>query len=77
MAGEAGNWLAGLKHGGIGWVAGFVGLWLVVELGKMAFGKKKLKFDQAVDWQIKEPVGEVDPMLFVIDGEEIDWWDLF
>ena len=77
MAGTAGNWLSGLKHGGIGWLAGFLGLWLVVELGKMAFGKKKLTFDQAVDWQVKEPVGDEDPMLFVIDGEEIAWWDLF
>jgi leader peptidase (prepilin peptidase)/N-methyltransferase len=77
MAGEAGNWLAGLKHGGIGWVAGFVGLWLVVELGKMAFGKKAMKFDKPVEWRLKEPEGEQDPMCFVIDGKEIPWWDLF
>jgi leader peptidase (prepilin peptidase)/N-methyltransferase len=77
MAGVGGNWLSGLKHGGIGWVAGFVGLWFVVELGKMAFGKKAMKFEKAVDWHLKEPEGEQDPMLFVIDGDEIPWWDLF
>ena len=77
MAGTAGNWLAGLKHGGIGWLAGFVGLWLVVELGKLAFGKKALRFEQPVAWHLKEPVGDQDPMCFVIDGEEIPWWDLF
>ena len=77
MAGQAGNRLAGLKHGGIGWVAGFVGLWFVVELGKMAFGKKAMRFEKPVDWHLKEPVGDQDPMCFVIDGEEIAWWDLF
>lgn len=77
MAGEAGNWLSGLKQGGIGWVAGFVGLWLVVELGKMAFGKKALKFDKPVEWSLKEPEGDLDPMCFVIDGDPIPWWDIF
>lgn len=77
MAGEAGNWLSGLKQGGIGWVAGFVGLWGVVELGKMAFGKKAMKYEKPVAWHLKEPVTDTDPMLFVIDGEEIPWWDLF
>jgi leader peptidase (prepilin peptidase) / N-methyltransferase len=77
MAGEAGDWLSGLKHGGIGWVAGFGGLWVVVELGKMAFGKKAMKFETPVAWHLKEPEGEQDPMCFVIDGEEIPWWDIF
>ena len=77
LAGEAGNWLSGLKHGAIGWIAGFVGLWLIVELGKMAFGKKALKFDKPVEWSLKEPEGDEDPMLFVIDGEPIAWWDIF
>lgn len=77
LGGEAGNWLSGLKQGGIGWGAGFVGLWLVVELGKMAFGKKAMKFDKPVGWSLKEPEGDQDPMLFVIDGEGIPWWDIF
>lgn len=77
LAGMAGNWLTGLQHGAIGWGAGFVGLWLVVELGKLAFGKKSLKFEEPVAWHLKEPVGEDDPMCFVIDDEEIAWWDIF
>jgi leader peptidase (prepilin peptidase)/N-methyltransferase len=77
MAGTAGNWLSGLKHGGIGWLAGFMGLWCVVQLGKMAFGKKALKFDKAVEWHLREPEGDEDPMCFVIDGEAVPWWDMF
>lgn len=77
LAGEAGNWLEGLKQGVMGWILGFVGLWLVVEFGKMAFGKKALKFEKPVNWFLKEPQNDQDPMYFVIDGEEIAWWDIF
>ena len=77
MAGVPGNWLSGITHSGIGWLAGFAGLWLVVELGKLAFGKKTLTFATPVDWHLKEPEGDQDPMCFVIDGEEIAWWDMF
>ena len=77
LAGEAGSWLEGLKQGTLGWIAGFIGLWLVVELGKLAFGKKALKFEKPVAWSLKEPENDQDPMCFVIDGEEIPWWDIF
>jgi len=77
LAGEAGNWLEGLKQGVMGWIAGFVGLWLVVEFGKMAFGKKVLKFEKPVEWRLKEPENDQDPMYFIIDGGAIAWWDIF
>ena len=77
LGGDAGNWVSGLKQGAIGWIAGFGGLWLVVELGKLAFGKKAMKFDQPVAWSLKEPEGDLDPMLFMVDGEGIPWWDIF
>ena len=77
MAGYQFTWKEGLISGVIGWVVGFVGLWLVVELGKKAFGKRAMKFDSAVEWSLKEPEGDQDPMCFVIDGEEVPWWDIF
>lgn len=72
-----GNWLDGLLDGIVGWVAGFIGLWAVVQLGKMAFGKRAMSFEKPVEWMIREPAGEMDPMLFVIDEEEVAWWDIF
>lgn len=77
MGGMAGNWLSGLKEGAIGWGVGFLGLWGIVELGKMAFGKKPMKFEKAAAWHLKEPENDQDPMCFVIDGESIPWWDMF
>jgi len=77
MAGYNFTWSEGLIDGAVGWVAGFFGLWAVVELGKKAFGKKAMKFDKEVEWFLKEPEGEDDPMCFVIDGEAVPWWDIF
>jgi leader peptidase (prepilin peptidase)/N-methyltransferase len=77
MAGAGGTWLTGLGQGAIGWIAGFIGLGIVVELGKLAFGKRQLRFDKPVEWSLCEPEGDEDPMCFVIDGEAIPWWDMF
>jgi leader peptidase (prepilin peptidase)/N-methyltransferase len=77
MAGYGENRLKGLENGAIGWAAGFFGLWVVVLLGKMAFGKKALKFDKPVAWSLREPANDTDPIYFIIDGEEIQWWDIF
>lgn len=77
LAGFTEEWWKGLLQGGIGWIAGFFGLWAVVELGKKAFGKKAMKFDKEVEWSLREPLGDEDPMLFVINGDEVPWWDIF
>lgn len=77
LAGFTEMWWEGLLQGVIGWITGFFGLWAVVELGKKAFGKKAMKFDKEVEWSLREPVEENDPMLFVINGDEIPWWDIF
>ena len=73
---KAGGW-AGLKYAGLGWVAGFGGLALVVYLGKLAFGRKEMSFDEPEDWHLKEPDNDVDPLLFIVEKEEIGWWDIF
>lgn len=77
MAGFGGTWKDALVQGGIGFVVGFFGLWIVVELGKRAFGRKAMKFDEPVEWHLREAENDVDPLCFVIDGEAIPWWDMF
>ena len=77
LAGYESQWLQGIINGVIGWIVGFFGLWLVVELGKKAFGKKALRYGKPVAWHLKEPENDQDPMHFIIDGEAIPWWDIF
>jgi leader peptidase (prepilin peptidase)/N-methyltransferase len=77
---RAEGWMDGLMASAIGFAAGFGGLWAVVLLGKLAFGKKNMEFDALVDWELREPEDENDALQelsFVIDGEAYGWSDLF
>jgi leader peptidase (prepilin peptidase)/N-methyltransferase len=76
-AGGGGQWWSGLWQALLGAVIGFFGLWAVVLLGKLAFGRKEMKFDEPVAWRLIEPEGDEDPILFEMGDERIEWWDLF
>ena len=67
----------GIKQSVIGWIIGFCGLWMVVRLGKMMFGKKKMEFPAPVEWRLIEPEKDEDPIWFEINGERTGWWDIF
>jgi len=69
-----GGWWDGLRAALIGGVAGYVLLWLVVELGKKLFGRKLMKFDQPVPWKVIE--GTEAPDIHV-GGEVLPWVDVF
>lgn len=71
------DWLGGLKQSLIGFVIGYFGLWAVVLLGKLAFGRKELKFDEAVEWHLEEPKSEEETIVFHMGDEKIEWWDIF
>lgn len=60
-----------------GWVLGFFGLWAVVLLGKLAFGRRKVRFEQAVDWHLQEAQTPEESLSLVLDGESVPWWDMF
>ncbi|MBK1829846.1 prepilin peptidase [Verrucomicrobiaceae bacterium R5-34] len=78
---RADGWVDGLWKCGLGFVAGFGGLWLVVRLGKLAFGKKNMEFAEAVEWELREPTDDPDDeqeeLCFVIDGDAHGWSELF
>lgn len=77
LAGNSENWMDGLKHSAIGWAAGFFGLWAVVELGKLAFGRKRMVFPETVAWSLHEPENDDAPLEFILGDEAIPWWDIF
>lgn len=52
------------------------GLWLVIELGKLAFGRKRFAFKKAVPWSITQP-DDTKPPVLTVDGKAHDWLDLF
>lgn len=55
---------------------GLGGLWLVVELGKLAFGRKRHRFEPAADWSVTQP-NDQEPPIVTLGGEVYGWGDLF
>ncbi|MCA1963124.1 MAG: prepilin peptidase [Prosthecobacter sp.] len=55
---------------------GLGGLWLVVELGKLAFGRKKLRFDFPTAWSVTQP-DENEPPVVTLGEEKTGWADIF
>ena len=55
---------------------GLGGLWLVVELGKLAFGRKKFVFAKEESWEVSQPNDE-EPPVVVFGEHKFDWADLF
>lgn len=70
-------WWEGLLRALLGLVAGWGGIWLVVELGKRVFGKKKVDCTDGGQWMLREPETDEDELCLVIDGEAFEWSDLF
>jgi leader peptidase (prepilin peptidase)/N-methyltransferase len=70
-------WWRGLLKSVYGFAFGWVGLWLVVLLGKLAFGKRSFEFDEQTDWMLREPETDEEELCFVIGGEAIGWSDIF
>lgn len=55
---------------------GLGGLWLVVELGKLAFGRKKFVFAKEEAWEVSQP-DENEPPLVIFGEQKYEWADLF
>ena len=73
LMGAESRW-AGVLWSAAGAAAGYGLLWGVVEVGKLAFGKRKLTFDppEAFRW-----VREGDDAKFTVGGETLLWSDIF
>ncbi len=55
---------------------GFALIWIIIQLGKLAFGKLKLAFDAPVEWGISQPEGAEEPV-FTVQGEQEIWSNIF
>ena len=55
---------------------GLGGLWLVVELGKLAFGRKKFVFAKEETWEVTQP-DDNEPPVVVFGEHTYGWADLF
>ncbi len=70
-------WLHSLRGAGLGWLAGFGLLYLVVLLGKLIWGRFKLKFEEARGWKLQEGYEGSPQLHWVVGDEGYSWDDLF
>ena len=73
LMGEESHW-KGLAWSVTGAVSGYLLLWGVVEAGKLAFGKKKLKFDPPADFRWTR---QGDDAEFSVGEEKMLWSEIF
>ena len=66
------NFLYGLGSASLGYAL----IWMVIQLGKLAFGKLKLKFDEPSAWSVEQPEGSLEPVLSVGSRKEV-WSEIF
>lgn len=71
------TWHESLLYAAFGAAIGWAGLWMVVLLGKKLFGKIEFKFEDPVEWYLREPTSDDEEISFVIDGEQTPWSDIF
>lgn len=71
------EWTLSLLKSGFGFAIGWVSLWLVVLLGKLAFGKQKYTFEEPTAWALREPESDEEELCFVFGDEVIGWSDIF
>lgn len=69
-------WYRGLFLSVVGAATGFALLWVVVNLGKMAFGRLKYKFDEPTEFKIHQPDGADEPLICLGDTET-GWTEVF
>lgn len=69
-------WQGGLQSV-IGAAIGFAIVWLVVMMGKLAFGKIRHEFDEPTAFEISQPGGEEAPIVIRLGEHEYEWGDVF
>lgn len=52
------------------------GLWLVVEMGKLAFGRRRERFEKPVAFKVSQPDERAQPQI-ELDGEVTPWDEVF
>ena len=69
--------MQGMKWAAIGWASGFGSLFVVVILGKLVWGRKKVTLEDAQSWKLQEGWGDNPQLHWVMGEEAYSWDDLF
>jgi leader peptidase (prepilin peptidase)/N-methyltransferase len=67
---------AGIVHSFLAASLGLGLLWSVVELGKLAFGKLRYRYEKPEAWSLTQP-DENEPPIFTVGKDTLSWLDIF
>jgi leader peptidase (prepilin peptidase)/N-methyltransferase len=70
------SWMGG-GQALFGIAVGWGVLALVVRMGKLLFGERRMKFEEAEEWSLREPENEEEELSFVIGEERLFWSEVF
>lgn len=71
------NWLDALNRSLQGIAAGALLILIIIELGKLVFGKKEYSFNAPAAWSLRDARDDQDEVTLLLDKEEIGWSFLF
>ena len=71
-----GPWWENLGYAVASGALGYAIIWCIIQLGKLAFGKIKLAFEEPTAWSISQPEGAPEPVFTVANEEEV-WSNIF
>jgi len=70
--------LEALWRSAVGVVGGYLLIVIIIELGKLCFGRMHFKYATACKWQLQEAVSDDEQLCFVLEGEQkLGWGDVF
>jgi leader peptidase (prepilin peptidase) / N-methyltransferase len=72
----AGSRMMGLAICAAGWFVGVGSMWVLLELGKLAFGKKQIKYPHSITWRLRQPDDQRPPVVSLGD-EDVPWENIF
>ncbi len=70
-------WWQGGVQSVLGAVIGFALIWLVVMMGKLAFGKIRHEFDEPTNFEISQPGGEDEAIIIQLGEHQYEWGEVF
>lgn len=66
-----------LSYSVLGGAAGFIGIWMIVELGRLFLGSWSKVYEERAKWSLKEPDNENEELQLVLPDRAYEWSDLF
>lgn len=70
-------WYEGLLWGALNAIIGFFLIRIIIELGKLVFGKQEFSFEKPTPWSLRDAQDDQDEVTLILGDKEIPWSFIF